>query len=366
MCKTLDVTDFKEHVARTIDNLLFASDQHFLLAWDSKSQNEILNLLFAPTKEFDRVLSVWADVSSADSQYRNARYQAGLLEREIETLLAAQPESADSTEAKYKILVASQLAAEQRRDAVLAAEGVEEAKLSALDAQVQDAEASFADVASALSTQDPVDLDAQIATFAFTTPSVESTYWALKSVADARGKTRCVCCARFPGRDTPHLVHIRSSFDQEQCPVCGIGLQATTTSSEVNTEEDGKQALLRQQTSELAVQLQDAVATREAARSRLLALKAARLSAEDETHRVREEVWNFRTLHQSLGGTDIDKKKGALKQLQEQEQAAKARRDRLVTQFESIQRGLRGKLESLLTDLASDFGNYCGLFLDET
>lgn len=365
VCQTLGIDDFEAHFSRVIDSLLYASDAHYLLAWDNKTQNEILNLLFAPTKDFDKVVELWSAAASADSQFRNVRHQASIQERQLQELLSKRPEATDTISAKRDALVERRKSAESHRSLTAAAEDAARLKMAELDRATNEQQDSFQDSLTWLSSHETVDLDESLEQLVFSSPLADSVYWGVRKIAESKGESRCPCCARVPQADSATLRAIRTALKSEACPVCSLALEPMpNTRKEVGESEEVKR--VRKEAAELAVRLQETVATREAARSRLNHAQRASREAEEELQRCRDAEWEFRAQHPAAGDVDVEQRKIALNQLRESATAAESRMKRLLGQFEKQQEKVRGRLEELYTGLARKFGEYCGLFLDET
>lgn len=364
LCQALGIEDFEAHFSRLIDSLLYASDAHYLLAWDNKTQNEILNLLFAPTKEFDKVVELWSEAASADSQFRNVRHQASIQERHLQELLSKRPEATDTISAKRDELVERRKNAESHRSMTAAAEDVMRLKLDELDRATNEQQDSFQDSLTWLSSHETVDLDEDLEQLVFSSPLADSVYWGVRKVAESKGASRCPCCARVPDADSATLRAIRSALKSEGCPVCSLTLERANTRGEAGESEDVKR--VRKEAAELAVRLQETVAAREAAKSRLNHARRASREADEALQTCRDAEWEFRAQHPTAGDVDVEQRKIALNQLRESAATAETRMKRLLGQFEKQQEKVRGRLEELYAGLARKFGEYCGLFLDET
>lgn len=120
LAQTLGVDNYEDELLRLVDHLLYVSENPHLLAWDSQTQNEIMTILFGESADFAALSAAWSDVTRADSEFRNARYQAHRIEKQIaDQASKTSPESAEGIASKRVEYESATKRAEAARNAAV-------------------------------------------------------------------------------------------------------------------------------------------------------------------------------------------------------------------------------------------------------
>lgn len=362
IAKKLGLSDFDTEVRRLIDSLVYLPETptHYL-AWDSLSQNEVLTILFGDPDDFQIVHDLWGQLSTADSQFRNIRYQAQRLQKDIIAATGgpAVPDSAETVAAQRQALEE----ARKREEATLneATERLAAARADADAAQttVADLQQQYAQLSSEIAILSTFEQDSALSELLFAAPQTNAVVDALSRLIASPKTMLCPCCAQVPGRETSQLVAVRKALMQKDCPICSTPLEIK--SNAVLPPKHSQQIEDRIRT--VAERLREVLRTHEQAMSRVRVLSAELARHEETVRQARDAEWTFKVAHPISGS---DQREITLAGLREEEAKAEAIRDRLVTKFEKARDALNDKLRKLRTELAKAFQHHCAQFLDET
>ncbi len=360
ICRLTGASDFVQHLVRLIDHLLYVSDEHYLLAWDSKSQNEIFHLLFGKSGDFDKLHALWEDAQSADSKFRNVRHQAQGVRKEIEGAGEEKPAKVSRIKAEAKALMELRLRAEEQLQAARDAESIEKINHEVARQKLEEEQERFRGLAAevALETQD--DLDRQILEEVFSAPLQSAVYWGIVELSRSRGTQTCPCCLRIPGTETRLLRQIRSVVESDGCPACGVAIEDQKP-LEVSAEAQDLLEDLERSADDLRTLIVDA----EAAESRLKVLREEAGRTEEVVQRARQTEWDLKSKSPSAFMEATDRRQILLGELEAQRDGLEKLRDRKVAQFTSAQERHQANFNTLFDSLREAFAEYCRLFLDE-
>ncbi|HEU0037124.1 MAG TPA: AAA family ATPase [Kofleriaceae bacterium] len=360
LAKLLGLSSFETEVRRVVDCLVYLPETPtYYLAWDSLSQNEVLTLLFGDPDDFQTVHDLWGQLSTADSQFRNLRYQAQRLQKEI-VAASTSPTTADSAET---IAAQRQTLEEARRRGETSLNEASE-RLAAARADAETAQSAVAELqeqynqlSSQIASLSSVEQDGALSDLLFASPQTNAVVDALTRLIAAPKSALCPCCAQVPGRETSQLAAVRMALTQKDCPICSSPLQ---TKSKVKAPRQSQQ--LEAQIRTVAERLRQALKEHEQAMSRIRVLAAERTRSEESVRQARDAEWAFKVAHPIAGS---DQREITLAGLRDEETKAEAARDRLVSKFEKARDALNDKLRKLRNELAKAFQKHCALFLDE-
>lgn len=360
----LNVNDFKTHVVRLVEHLLYVSDEHYLLSWDPAIQNEILQLLFVGTKAFDEIHNLWTQALQADSLFRNARYQAHLVQKELDAVtLATEPQaddSADSIPAKRQALASMRERTDAVRDAAQERSATEREALATLQQELDALHAKFERLAETMYKASDVSLDARLRDAAVAAAPEGSPRASLARFLIAKGALTCPSCMQTPKTETQHMKHARECIAQAKCPICSLDIpKATTVKAPLGSPEDADTV------SVIADEILSKAAELEAARSRTAVFDEELRRAEAAALAAARAEYEFTVAHPPEAGNQIGQKRVALEALRTRQFEYSQQLDVKLSRLKAAQEKTFSRLEGLYQRLSDQFANYAGLFLDE-
>jgi hypothetical protein len=363
VCGALGVADFANHIKRLVDHLLYVGEDRYLVAWDNRAQNEIINLLLGSTEDFDELYKLWETASSADSRFRNIRYQLHTLEKELDTLQEGVETSRDTVVAERQALEIVLRDAELRRENAKANVDAERLILAELEPLISIAGAELGDLAGALEADSPTDPDGVLHEFVFKSPSADSLYWMVRGLAEAKGNRDCPSCLRRP-RETRDVQRLLALIHRNSCPICGLDLaSAMPSSTKALPIEPTKD--LQERGAELSEELHQLIVKVEAARSRVKIFEEDHRRAEEDLRVARENKWVFDSKNPAAPRNAVEQRKAAVAAFKERLAENEKIRKTSLSQFQRAQKRLLDEFEKIFKDFAKEFAKYCALYLDE-
>lgn len=361
IAKLLGLTDFNTEVRRLVDCLVYLPETPiYHLAWDSLSQNEVLTLLFGDPDDFQTVHDLWEKLSTADSQFRNLRYQATRLQKEILAAGGGQtaPDSVENIAARRQALEEARTRGETALNE--AAQRLAAAHADAETAQVAVAEfqQQYTQLSAQIASSSAIEQDAELSDLLFTAPQTSAVVDALTRLIASPTTMVCPCCAQVPGKETHQLTAVRRALAQRNCPVCSTPLKTRTSAKPTKDTQQ-----LENKIRGVAEHLRAALKAHEQALSRMRVLSDERARLEESVRQARDAEWAFKVAHPIAGS---DQREITLAGLREEADTAEKVRNRLVVRFESARDALNDKLRKLKKELAKAFQQHCARFLDES
>jgi hypothetical protein len=364
----LGLENYEDQVMQVIDHLLYVPETPYFLAWDSHAQNELLSILFGTSETFNDLNSQWRAVQSADSEFRNLRFQAVRVERQIKELANQNtPATADSIAQQRLDYESATKQAITARENVIARWQATRDELETLQRQVDDLEDEYARLANRLEQQDPRSDDDKLSFEVFADARTTAIADSLLRLVNSPKSTRCLCCSNVPGRSTAETTRAGDLLSKKLCPICGSKLQhnggstAHTAAAPEPLTADLEAAIAR-----VATKLRDTLLTAEQARSRLHVADEEKRGAEDRLAASRETEWRFQMAHPIAADAASDQRTIALQELRKDQQKAESTLRRSLSRFTSTRDDFNATLKALRRDIAKSLTRYCALFLDES
>lgn len=178
-------------------HLLFFGEDRYLLAWDNRLQNEILNLILSDHATYSRLKELWDEVGSHDSAARNFSTDASKLEAGLKTISDTSSVDELKQQERRKELKTTRALCEARI-ANLQEELQKEQKLFEVqDATVSQVHSEFHRDLDRFETEQSAELDSDLLTAVMAvTPTTISVRHALERFFQQPDKRTCPCCGR--------------------------------------------------------------------------------------------------------------------------------------------------------------------------
>ena len=369
LANALGLGDFASQLLHLVDNLLYFGEHRYLLSWDSKTQNEIIRLFSSEPEAFQEVNKIWKDAMSADSEFRNLRYQAGEIEKEVEALEPEREETRkESLGTQRAELEKARISAYIHRDKIREKYQKEIDHIEGLDHEISLLQQNYNSLAEPISEEQETDLDLTLLTHELETPSAQSIYYAIRQLTSPAGEWLCPCCGRKV--DVKKLPsHLRSTaklMNSGACPICSSTLSKLHTKNRRHRKSlEGHLLQIQKELRGVTEELQSKILDQEKTKSRLRVMKDELERAEKNLEIARDSELKFNIEHPELIDEGYDSRKIALEQLRLKQKRAEERRDRLVAQFEAIRDEKMEIFNKLYNEIAAKFSSYSRLFLDE-
>jgi AAA domain len=360
VCSALRIDSFDDHLERVLEHLLYASDAHYYLSWDVESQNDTVLLLFTDRRNFDESHKLWGQVQQADSAFRNARYQAGLLQKDLDdAALIDSPVSQSAVEGRRDALTKARDRAEKRVDASKSDVTAEENVLREAEERLEDARGKFEVAAKDVAVTSVSSPDERLVAFAYSQPIAgTSTYAALARFLSNGSPTQCPSCLQSPPEPTPHMAESAKLLAKHDCPICSLPLPSASTPK---SAADGKALSAAEEFGDAVLDLRGQV---EASRSRLAVLHDELRRAESEALTAAREEYDWTVKHPPAGDSGTQKRVAWRELVSRMEEYRSQFESRLI-RFKTAQERYTSQISSLYKDLSAEFAYYAGLFLDE-
>lgn len=339
-------------------SLLFFGERRYLLAWENKLQNELINLMMADHDAYSRLAGLWKKVESADSFARNVSAQISRFENDLIKMDANQSRVGE-LQHKYE---AKNFRAEREgveaRLAVVQGRLTDERKILAkLTDQVAQAHARFHRELDEFESAQSADFDDELLAAALADPSVASIRRALQEFYTGPERRSCPCCGR-PGlaESMTRLAQTAAaSAKAGHCVACSKPLPSSKAGHAVRPA-------VSVNTAAQAEDLQSLLFQQEQARSRINELH------QDEGRLLRQ-VADARSAELRNAKEDpssaVDLMRITIQQMEKREQLA---RKECEGHMAALQRELK-KTDSVFTanqqKIAKAFQKYASLYLDE-
>lgn len=364
LVKATGLTDFKKELLHLVDHLLYAGEHRYLIAWDNEIQNEVLTLLFREPAEYQAVKELWGKAKSADSTFRNLRYQAGEAEKILEKFMESTPGSVESVEAQRNELRSASERAENQREAVRNRFNNERNNHQVLQNTLDELQWQYDELARKLDETSSVDADAELAQILASSPNAKSTYAALLRVASNPGKELCPGCGSLPSAKSKRLQTIQKLVENGLCPLCGTDhlLKEKNIPSSRDTPVMSE---LEREIRRVASQLRKMAVEQEKTHSRLIAIEQEVKRVEEDLQAAREAEWRFRLETPPSPVDAIEVKRLTAQELRTRCSKEEKNRNQFVSKLEKSLDELNTSLSEIDAEIAECFSHFAGMFLDQ-
>jgi DNA repair exonuclease SbcCD ATPase subunit len=341
-------------------HLLFFGDNRYLLAWDNRQQNELLNFLFSDQETYQRLTELWEQIESLDSEARNNSAQASRMEKDVET--ASKSSNVRELQRRNQLSTIierrNQLnnRATELTDAIVADERI-------LVTEQQKATSAYEDFHSKLEIlENDTDIDLDEGLLAEATagsPTTASLRRSLEDFLKAPNSRSCPCCG-VPGI-APEIARLIvasvEAIRDGRCVVCSKDT-LPQPATHVPQRESAADGLVRSS----AAELQQILFQIEQTKSRLDANRSARSEAAIALSRVQSEEVRFLDANPPPA---FDALKIAISELRKRQRSAERKRDSRLLKVRRELSKTNRKFEEIESDIATSFTKYATLYLDE-